>query len=270
MSANSLIVPSDYWDSLDVMTQITLSSQGYTPGTEAPAHAADTAFNHDPNGGQMAGVDENGNPLYAHYDNNPPPAPGDGLKTDPNATFDTLNTSYATASAKAKAGGMSDAQWVQSDEYKGFQSQIINQYGSTTDTTKLSGDIAYFKANLSDPVQGANYRKLLDAAQNQLDKVNDPLTPFTNFNINGATPTEDAILANQQHIYDAAQQQFTALQDFQRDQRLFQDQIAQQITDARAFSIPHAPEQSGRFIAAGATAREAQARVGIGDLLIRF
>ena len=113
-------------------------------------------------------------PGRATPDNRPPPAPtpsvagiGEYDSVSPNF-WDDLNAEYA---AEWASWDGSDEDWVNSPQFRNYQSKVLGGIENTYDTDKLQGDIASFDTQLDDPIFGANAKMLRDAELAQLEKV---------------------------------------------------------------------------------------------------
>ena len=97
------------------------------------------------------------------------PPPGDEMDQP---HWDSLNNDYATAYSNALGGGMTDAQWAATPEFKGFQDNVISGAATTNDRDKLMSDIASMSQGFDNPVYGDNFRKIVAAEQKRLDYLN--------------------------------------------------------------------------------------------------
>jgi len=104
----------------------------------------------------------------------PPPAPtpsgpdiGEFESVTPNF-WDDLNAEYAD---QYSAFGGNDQDWVDSNQFRNYQSRVLGGIENTFDTDKLQSDIAFFNTQLDDPIYGANAKMLRDAQEAQLAKI---------------------------------------------------------------------------------------------------
>lgn len=82
--------------------------------------------------------------------------------------WDDLNAEYAD---QYSAFGGNDQDWVDSNQFRNYQSRVLGGIENTFDTDKLQSDIAFFNTQLDDPIYGANAKMLRDAQEAQLAKI---------------------------------------------------------------------------------------------------
>lgn len=82
--------------------------------------------------------------------------------------WDDLNAEYADQYSAFRG---SDQDWVDSNQFRNYQSRVLGGIENTYDTDKLQSDIAFFNTQLDDPIYGANARMLRDAQEAQLAKI---------------------------------------------------------------------------------------------------
>ena len=94
-------------------------------------------------------------------------SPGPKSKTY-QTDWDSLNATYADDFTKAKASGVTEADWANSPRFKAYQTEVINRAANAFDTDKLASDIASMEQGFNDPVYGDNYRKIVAAEKARL------------------------------------------------------------------------------------------------------
>jgi hypothetical protein len=95
-------------------------------------------------------------------------SPGPKSKTY-QTNWDDLNSTYADDYTKAKASGVTDADWANSPKFKAYQTEVINRAANTFDTDKLASDIASMEQGFDNPVYGDNFRKIVAAEKARLE-----------------------------------------------------------------------------------------------------
>ena len=95
-------------------------------------------------------------------------SPGPKSKTY-QTDWDSLNATYADDFTKAKASGVTEADWANSPRFKAYQTEVINRAANTFDTDKLASDIAAMEQGFDDPVYGDNFRKIVAAEKARLE-----------------------------------------------------------------------------------------------------
>ena len=95
-------------------------------------------------------------------------SPGPKSKTY-QTNWDDLNSTYADDYTKAKASGVTDADWANSPKFKAYQTEVILRAANTFDTDKLASDIASMEQGFDNPVYGDNFRKIVAAEKARLE-----------------------------------------------------------------------------------------------------
>jgi len=95
-------------------------------------------------------------------------SPGPKSKTY-QTDWDSLNATYADDFTKAKASGVTEADWANSPRFKAYQTEVINRAANTFDTDKLASDIASMEQGFNDPIYGDNFRKIVAAEKTRLN-----------------------------------------------------------------------------------------------------
>lgn len=219
-------------------------------------------------------MDKDGNWLIDPTTGQPISAGSDASKLGTEDWWKQAHSSYDSDYSAALKSGMTAEQWAASDAFAKYKQNDISAYAQTTSKDRLQNDLAFYKSAMSDtsvgPTMQANYKDLSAAAQAQLDKLNDPLTPFLINQFGSTTQTEKQLIDDRNSIYGAAQSTYQSLLDFQKQQSDVVQQLTDQIALSRAYSIPTMPEKNGTFVAGGSAQAAAAPRVGIPDLLIRY
>lgn len=210
-------------------------------------------------------VDANGNWLVDPTTGQPT---GGGSSSTPEPDIGDIMSRFEAARKDALASGKTEADFKATDQWAGFNSEIRDAISKTTDKTWLQQSRDWQLQNLSDPTYGEHYRELSTLIGTRLETLDNPLSPFLIYNFNSPTLNEGQINADRDAIYKIAQDSYASLLQFQQEQRLFANKVADDLRIARELAIPRAPEQSGRVVAGGSAA--GRARTDLGDLLIRL
>ena len=210
-------------------------------------------------------MDANGNWLVDPNTGQPTPT---AQATNPD--FAKINTDYFAWADSQRANGVSDAQFVQSADFKNWQQTVLGALDTTTNKADVSADLEYIKANINDPVYGEWFRTLAAAKQDRLDTLNNPLSPYLILPSGNTNKTDANLQADRDAIYAQAQGAYQSLMAFQKQQGDYIAQLTDEIRMQREFSIPRLPEKSGAVVAGGSSMVADQKRVALPDLLIRY
>lgn len=137
-----------------------------------PSFSGYTDPNYTPPGGDSGGGGGGGGVGGGGGEGPPAPTPSEPdigkYESVAPGFWDDLNAEYADQYSAFRG---SDQDWVDSNQFRNYQSRVLGGIENTFDTDKLQSDIAFFNTQLDDPIYGANARMLRDAQEAQLAKI---------------------------------------------------------------------------------------------------